>query len=373
MSPTRSILVTLLALLSAALLAGRSSGAPPQDPRVAINAVNTPGDATATFVIDQSGSYYLEQNLLGEAGKHGIRVDAPSVHIDLLGLELRGVAGSLDALHINDVQTYDVTVERGFIKRWDGFGVHYTSAGPPAAPKRVTLLALNIAECESGGILGLAPLRVQGCTVQFVSGVGVRVGDFSFLESCLVRETDGGGIRTGFRSQVRDCTVSNAGGGAIALQMGVNSTASNCTLTGSTVGLSAGPQSLVTGCTISSTFQAGIELVSGTVRDCLVAGNEGHGIVAERDAHLIGNTVTANQGDGIRALASARIEQNDVRGHVGGHGIRVFGTGSFVARNTLFSNATPLSVPNAGNFTGPLVHVNAVNGRSEPWANLFGL
>jgi hypothetical protein len=46
------------------------------EPRIAINAVNTPGDDDATpstFKITQPGSYYLAGNLTGETGKAGSR------------------------------------------------------------------------------------------------------------------------------------------------------------------------------------------------------------------------------------------------------------------------------------------------------------
>jgi len=39
------------------------------EPRIAINAVNTPADANATFNIAVNGSYYLTGDVIGEAGK----------------------------------------------------------------------------------------------------------------------------------------------------------------------------------------------------------------------------------------------------------------------------------------------------------------
>src|SRR5215470_13825947 len=49
------------------------------EPRVAINAANTPGDANSTYRIAQAGSYYLTGNLSGEAGKSCIEIDASNV------------------------------------------------------------------------------------------------------------------------------------------------------------------------------------------------------------------------------------------------------------------------------------------------------
>jgi len=39
------------------------------EPRIAINATNTPGDADSLFKITQPGSYYLTGNITGVAGK----------------------------------------------------------------------------------------------------------------------------------------------------------------------------------------------------------------------------------------------------------------------------------------------------------------
>ena len=59
------------------------------EPRIAINAANTPGDADSLFKITQPGSYYLTGNITGVVGRHGIEIavpaNGPSVTIDLMG------------------------------------------------------------------------------------------------------------------------------------------------------------------------------------------------------------------------------------------------------------------------------------------------
>src|SRR5262245_23962114 len=49
------------------------------EPRRAINAANTPGDANSTFKIANPGSYYLCADLVGSAGKHGIEIASNDV------------------------------------------------------------------------------------------------------------------------------------------------------------------------------------------------------------------------------------------------------------------------------------------------------
>src|SRR6185295_11122012 len=60
------------------------------EPRIVINAANTPGDADSLFKITQPGSYYLTGNITGVAGKHGIEVVASGVTLDLNGFDLLG-------------------------------------------------------------------------------------------------------------------------------------------------------------------------------------------------------------------------------------------------------------------------------------------
>ena len=68
------------------------------EPRIAINAVNTPGDIDSLFKITQPGSYYLTGDITGVSGKSGIEIGAPGVTIDLMGFDVQGVAGSSNGI-----------------------------------------------------------------------------------------------------------------------------------------------------------------------------------------------------------------------------------------------------------------------------------
>src|SRR5690606_34458615 len=60
------------------------------EPRTALSEANTPGDASAVFVISQPGSYYLTADLVVPANRTAIRIDASDVTIDLNGFAIRG-------------------------------------------------------------------------------------------------------------------------------------------------------------------------------------------------------------------------------------------------------------------------------------------
>ncbi len=498
----------LLAACCAAPLASPAPAAPTNDPRTPINALNTPGDADSVFRIDASGSYYLEANLLGEAGKSGIEIDAPDVRIDLMGFRLIGAASSLAAI-VAEAGTEGLSIRNGAIAHWEGgglmlgstqgarihgltirnvnVGIHTAGSaqveacsvtdsvghginvgggslvsgcrvvgsgmeGIVAFPRSrvldcvvlesagagillgshssaqrcsvhlclvgisgasgATVSECTVAQSQQGGVI-VQTGTVRDCALSFngghgieagpssrivgnviesstgdgirteggahvegnhvryhQAGVGIRVGSGSLVTGCEVHDTLLAGIVVGSHSRVRQCVVRASGASGIALSP--HSSAVGCSVSGSLVGIQGLLASTVTDCDASSNAQQGVVLASGTVRDCSVAMNGGHGIEVLADAHVLLNRVASNLGDGIRTEGGARIEENHVRDHRNGTGIRAGGTGNFVVRNSLLANAIPLSALISGNFVGPLVHVNAVNGRSEPWANIHG-
>src|SRR5688572_9252641 len=89
-----SLAVALALLLSATGLA-QGALTPPGAPaptmktldqveaRTIVNATNTPGDGTSTYIISAPGSYYLSGNITGAPGKHGISIVASNVTLDL--------------------------------------------------------------------------------------------------------------------------------------------------------------------------------------------------------------------------------------------------------------------------------------------------
>src|SRR5262245_36667404 len=68
------------------------------EPRRPINATNAPGDGEALFSINGPGSYYLSGDLVGTAGKTGIRIAADGVTLDLMGFTVFGPPGALNGI-----------------------------------------------------------------------------------------------------------------------------------------------------------------------------------------------------------------------------------------------------------------------------------
>ena len=95
--------------------------------RIIVNAANTPGDATNTFIISQPGSYYFTGNITGTSGKHGISIQANDVTLDLNGFALisRG-GGAFSGVTGTAAQT-GFSIRNGTVRGWNGGGVRTLS------------------------------------------------------------------------------------------------------------------------------------------------------------------------------------------------------------------------------------------------------
>lgn len=107
------------------------------EPRVCVQEL--PGAPDAVHVISEPGAYYLVADIVGETGKHGIRILADSVSIDLNGFSLLGAPGSLDGVHASSVGAATRAVllistsmesgpGRSVISGFGGDGVHLAGA-----------------------------------------------------------------------------------------------------------------------------------------------------------------------------------------------------------------------------------------------------
>ena len=305
------------------------------EPRVAINACNTPGSASATFVISSPGSYYLTGSFNGTAGKVGILVNAPDVTIDMQGFTMYGAL--LGTYGITANPGNNVRILNGHIGGWTSGGIN----------------APNTTSCR------VERVSVTGCT-----GRGIRLGNNSIVESCHVDNTQSGaggpgdGIVVGAGSRVSGCVLN--GNAGTALDLGARSSASGCTLAfnaGVAVNMSTGAS--LRDCTIEYSLQDGVVCAdSCTVSGCTITRSGSPTVLRSgiyvpavncsiRDNTLIGAGTT--NGYGIAAFARARIERNHCVNH--GTGIIVDGTGNFVLSNTGSGNATNFSVASGNIFS----------------------
>src|SRR5688572_3796948 len=124
-------------------------------PRTAVQSL--PGNATALHVISQPGSYYLTGNINGVSGKHGIRIEASNVSIDLCGFSLSGGGVGRSAI---DAYTpppagprSGISIRNGSIDAWQDAGVFAPGA---------TACVIESLSVTSAGLVGI---RVAGGSV----------------------------------------------------------------------------------------------------------------------------------------------------------------------------------------------------------------
>lgn len=185
------------------------------EPRIAINAMNTPGDATAVYIISQPGSYYLAADVVGTAGKDGIKVTAASgsVSIDLKGFALRGVAGSGNGL--NSVVGIDTNLDclHGMIQAWGGDGMQLNGSG------HVNLQDIVISGCGGDGVDCAGVFDIRNSTLLENTGCGVRASSTSPMASSLLLTNIGAsgldGVVVAGPATIRDVTISDSTGTAI--------------------------------------------------------------------------------------------------------------------------------------------------------------
>jgi parallel beta-helix repeat protein len=183
---------------------------PGPEPRTAVNAANTPGDADSLFRITQPGSYYLEANIAGVAGRHGVEIAASGVTLDLNGFDLVGVPGSLDGVNVSLLNSVNVNVRNGSLRSWGGSGVNLTDA----ATSGTNLADLVATQNGSAGIRMGFGGTITRCTAYNNTGIGFAGAAGTVITECAANSNGSHGITTGSGCTISRCSArSNAGDG----------------------------------------------------------------------------------------------------------------------------------------------------------------
>jgi len=325
---------TALGLTAAAIVAFAGPLDPPADPvtptfktlnevepRTPSSQANTPGGASATFIISKPGSYYLTGNLLGQAGRTGISIAASNVTIDLNGFTVdgQGVGGGQG---ITATASFtDITIRNGTVANWTSNGVNLL--GGNSVVERIT------ASGNSGAGISAGPDSVVRDWVAHSNvAAGIAIGDDSTATGCQAR-TNATGISAAISGVVTDCLA-----------------ASN-TLTG----IVAGNSGRITRCTATANEGDGIRASSGAlVSACSAQGNTGDGIEVFGDALVTGNMCDGNGAAGDGAGIHATSTDNRIQANAcndADRGIDVDLAGNIIIGNTCAGNATNFAI--AGN------------------------
>jgi parallel beta-helix repeat protein len=345
---------------------GAPASTPGPEPRIAINQTNTPGDAESLYQITKAGSYYLEDNLTGEKGKHGIKLadSVSDVAIDLKGFTLEGVPNSLTGI-FGAGASVRVTIRNGIVRNWGAEGINLNSSGILTDAQHVVEDAIVQGNGGFGVNVGQLAL-VRKCTIIGNTQTGIRANGVASIESCLLRGNGGYGIQAGSQSAVVSCQVLGSGFAGIRVDFeclvhdciaDANGTSdpssgngilcfggtvvTNCSASGNSVtGIVVGTNSIVIQCRaerngISGQSNAGISVGAGSrITDCVSYDNT---------SLLIGGV--GDNGVGFRAVGDCLIE-NCVANRNRGHGFRI--TSGCTVRNCLAQSSGSGSTVSAG-------------------------
>ncbi len=366
--------------------------------RTIVNAVNTPGDATNTFIISAPGSYYLTGNVTGASGMHGISIRADDVTLDLNGFALTGVAGGASrGVNVPAVQK-NVCVRNGTVRGWPDGGVRTELAAITLAEK--LRLVDNVG--ASGLAMGAGSARdcvaTGNATGFFLSNgaeirdcaaaanvTGFVAGDRTMISNCIATVNSGRGFDCTSFVTIVDCTSSRNNGTGIVVQG--SSSVIRCNASRnipSGHGIQAGAGCTVADCTAGSNGLNGIFVDFGsTVRGCTAQANVTIGILATSRCQLTGNTCDSNvigiqvTGDENRVdgnHCTISPAQNATSGYLGFY---IQGANNWVVRNTARGFAAGTVIQAGFAFDAPdknaFGQINLISGgeifTTSPWAN----
>lgn len=322
------------------------------EPRIAINATNTPGDANSIFRITQPGSYYLTGNVTGEAAKNGIEIGASGVTLDLNGFDVVGVTGSLDGISAT-ASLRNVTVRNGSVRNWGEDGVDLSTSLSRMARVEAVHTSGNAVDGIRAGDGGL----VVNCHASYNGEDGVSS---ALTVTGSVARNNG---RFGFSINVGGVIVDSAAfdNTDYGIYASNGCTIMRCSSRSNGDGIIAFGDSLIKECTVTLNTGDGINGQQGTtIIDCIASDNGADGIIVLSRSLVRGNTCSGNASDGIFVSSSGanRIEGNHMSGN--GRGLHVIGPGNVIMKNTASGNTTVNWSIVANNIVAPIIDRTAV-------------
>lgn len=327
------------------------------EPRVAVNATNTPGDGTCMFRISQPGSYYVSGNIVSAAGKAGVLINSSGVTLDLAGFTISGGSTGLSSTF----GTSQIAVRNGHISGTTQHGIDLTNSSDLIID-RVTVEGVPGSGIATGGTAHISDCNVVGGANAF------SVGSCAVLERCVANNATGNGFRGAGQARLLDCVASNCSGMGYQFT-GNDGRFTNCTaFGGGTRGFEVGPYSLIDGCVSNGGGGIGFNVGTGsTIRNCIAENNALQGIVALGGVSVLNNQIRYGPA-GIAAIwlqgTQCRADGNDVTAY--GYGVFTNSVSHIIIRNAVTGATTQAFhiAPNnvVGTIVSPAVTANSIGG-----------
>ncbi|MEL7472530.1 MAG: hypothetical protein AAGK04_04370 [Planctomycetota bacterium] len=346
------------------------------EPRIELNATNTPGDASAVFVISQPGSYYLSDNIDIATNQSGVRIASNDVSLDLNGFALIGNGSGGRGVTMGGVFPFNrenIIVRNGTARGWNtGIDVAFTinavveniSAAQNVFDGVRGGAGTVITNCNSSanndhGFVVDAQAVITNCQASGNQDAGFQVGAASTLVECVSRGNQGEGYDAGPGSTLASCVAdANANDGFQLAEASVvrHSTASS----NGSYGVYAEPGAVITHCSVFGNGFAGISLIAGDdvpsiVAHNVVEKNASNGIEAVGRASITDNVSTQNELSGIIVRDGSVVARNNVSGNgtrdIGNTGgIETFGDHNRIEANHATDNEWGLLIDGFNNL-----------------------
>ena len=264
-------LIGFAALLTAGPLSPPSGPVAPSyktltevEPRIPLSQATTPGNAGSVFRITQPGSYYLTGNISIPGNViWGISIEATGVTLDLSGFTIDGNGNQVGAITCSAA---GVIIRNGSVIRVNtGILCDFFPSGAPGQ----TIENIRIIDVLGQGI---PPGGNPGA-----GAAGIFAGRGAIIRNCYVNNAPLG-IAAGFNSNVSGCTVEFARQFGFHLQGGAS--ISNCVV----VGTSGGPPD-------GHAYFLG---AGSAATNCVARSNSGTGFLTNEECTLTNCTSTNN-------------------------------------------------------------------------------
>lgn len=352
------------------------------EPRIAVNATNTPGDSDSTpslFKLSTPGSYYLTGNITGVSGKHCIELSS-GVTLDLNGFSLIGVPGALSGVYINASRA---AVRNGSITGFN-IGVDaYEAAGARFQDLTVTSTTNQCFKASLGAVL-------ENCFAQDGT-IGFDVFESAMLINCSSRGASQYGFEVEDGCTLRNCTAVSAEIGFFVhgpcvltgctsehntldgFRVEESSVLTDCTaLDNVVVGFYTIARCRLTRCTARSNQYGIFASESNAIIECTSSANSAYGIYIDGNANSVERSnFHENTGSGLYLpTGQGNSIDSNVFTYNGSYGVNVTSTDNLLVRNRARSNTLGNYQIGAGNDFGVLlVNPGAGFTSSAAWAN----
>ncbi len=341
----------LFTLIAAATAGDLNPSAPPTsgtmkpldqiEPRIAVNAANTPGDAAYTYQITQPGSYYLTSDITVTTTKGGIRIAADHVTLDLMGFQIENIytgTKGADGIALTTGTRKNIVLKNGTIR-----GFRYGISNSSVNDGDIQILGMRVLQNVNHGIYFNTStsdtttgggIFIRDCIVENNGLTGISVKNNTRIENCIVIRNQAG-ISTGEGSSICGCDVSyNA---QIGISAGENNVVENNVASrNGQSGITAGSTSAIRGNCVYYNGDYGIFAGLGSVvADNAARYNQNHGIRAYSACVLSGNTSSGNQANGIFVIMGSTVVRNSAYMN---QQYGIYASGCLVDQNTCVNN-----------------------------------